>query len=62
MASPKVHLLGNDVAVVAYVRLTEKYDAEKKLFSVTSAEETRVWHRKEGKWRMVHFHRSLPTA
>ena len=60
MASPKVWLLGDDVAVVAYIRLTQKLAGGG---PVTAAcEETRVWHRKDGRWRHIHFHRSLPTS
>jgi hypothetical protein len=56
MASPQVRVMG-DVAVVAYVRLNQKLDASGA--PVTAAfEETRVWQRREGKWRHVHFHRS----
>lgn len=60
MSSPKVWLLGDDVAVIAYVRLTQKLEGEKPV--TTAYEETRVWHRREGRWRHVHFHRSLPTV
>ena len=59
MASPKVWLLGNDVAVVAYIRLTQKLDGGAPV--TVPCEETRVWHRRDGRWRHVHFHRSLPT-
>jgi calcium/calmodulin-dependent protein kinase (CaM kinase) II len=59
MASPKVWLLGDDVAVVAYVRLTQKLDGARPV--TVSCEETRVWHRREGRWRHIHFHRSMPT-
>ena len=56
MCSPHVRLMG-DVAVVSYVRLNQKLDAEGN--PVTNAvEETRVWHRTDGKWKHVHFHRS----
>lgn len=56
MASPHVRLMG-DAAVVSYVRLNQKLDANGS--PVTAAiEETRVWQKKDGKWRHVHFHRS----
>ena len=60
MASPKVWLLGDDVAVVAYVRLTQKLDGAAPI--TVPCEETRVWHRRDGCWRHIHFHRSLPTT
>ncbi len=57
MTRPHVRLLGEDAAVVAYVRLVQRMDEEGK--AVTSrCEETRVWHRQNGIWRHVHFHRS----
>lgn len=60
LASPVVRMLGADVAVVAYVRLTQKLDASGS--PVTSAcEETRVWQRLDGAWKHVHFHRSVGT-
>lgn len=56
MCSPHVRLMG-DVAVVSYVRLVQRLDANKQPVSVTS-DETRVWQRRDGHWRHVHFHRS----
>ena len=58
MCSPHVRVLG-DVAVVSYVRLTQKLDAGG-VPTTLSVAETRVWQRKAGKWKHVHFHRS-PT-
>jgi calcium/calmodulin-dependent protein kinase (CaM kinase) II len=56
MASPHVRVIG-DVAIVSYVRLNQKLDAAGAM--VTAAfEETRIWQRRDGKWRHVHFHRS----
>ncbi|MEI6504588.1 MAG: DUF4440 domain-containing protein [Planctomycetota bacterium] len=59
LASPVVKMLGNDVAVVAYVRLVQKLDAAGHPV-VSSGEETRVWVRMASGWKHVHFHRSLP--
>lgn len=59
LASPVVKMLGNDVAVVAYVRLVQKLDASGNPM-VASGEETRVWVRMASGWKHVHFHRSLP--
>ncbi len=57
MASPKVRLMG-DVAIVAYVRLVQSLD-DAGGPQTSSCEETRVWQRQAGRWRHVHFHRSL---
>ena len=60
LASPHVRLMG-DVAVVSYVRLNQRLDAEGRPFAI-GFEETRVWQRSDGRWRHVHFHRSpLPV-
>ncbi|ESO88970.1 hypothetical protein LOTGIDRAFT_106573 [Lottia gigantea] len=55
--SPHVHLLGEDSACIAYVRLTQYIDRNGLPVTMQS-EETRVWQRKENKWQNVHFHRS----
>lgn len=56
MASPHVRIMG-DVGVVSYVRLNQRMDAAGQ--PVTHAfEETRVWQRRDGVWKHVHFHRS----
>jgi hypothetical protein len=58
MCSPRVRLMG-DVAVVAYIRLSQRLAGDGS--PVTMAyEETRVWQRQSGRWRHVHFHRSAP--
>ncbi|MFM8734633.1 MAG: DUF4440 domain-containing protein [Pirellulales bacterium] len=59
LASPVVKMVGNDVAVVCYVRLVQKLDASGSPV-VQSGEETRVWVRMASGWKHVHFHRSLP--
>lgn len=60
MARPHVRLMG-DVAVVSYVRLNQRQSAGGA--PVTAAvEETRVWQKKDGRWRHVHFHRSPAGA
>jgi calcium/calmodulin-dependent protein kinase (CaM kinase) II len=56
MCSPHVRVMG-DVAVVSYVRLVQRLDAQG-LPVTTRGEETRVWQRQNGAWRHVHFHRS----
>ena len=57
MAAPQVRLLG-EVAVVTYVRLNQRSRAEGP--ATTATEETRIWHRRDGRWWHVHFHRSAP--
>lgn len=56
MCSPHVRVMG-EVAVLAYCRLTQVQD-EQGRFSSVGTEETRVWQKKDGKWKHVHFHRS----
>ena len=51
-----VRLMG-DVAVVSYYRLTQFVGADGGA-GTRGTEETRVWQRREGQWRHVHFHRS----
>jgi calcium/calmodulin-dependent protein kinase (CaM kinase) II len=56
LCAPHVRLLG-DVAVVTYVRLSQGINPEG-LPHTAAHDETRVWHRRDGRWRHVHFHRS----
>ncbi|XP_046667377.1 calcium/calmodulin-dependent protein kinase type II alpha chain isoform X19 [Homalodisca vitripennis] len=55
--NPNVHLLGEDAACIAYVRLTQYMDKQGVAHSL-QCEETRVWHKRDNKWQNVHFHRS----
>ncbi len=57
MVAPKVRLLGDAAALVAYVRLVQKLDADGRPITVSS-QETRLWHKVGGRWLHVHFHRS----
>uniref|UniRef100_A0A8D0HD37 calcium/calmodulin-dependent protein kinase n=1 Tax=Sphenodon punctatus TaxID=8508 RepID=A0A8D0HD37_SPHPU len=60
--NPHVHLLGDDAACIAYIRLTQYMDGSG-MPKTMQSEETRVWHRRDGKWQNVHFHRSgSPTV
>jgi calcium/calmodulin-dependent protein kinase (CaM kinase) II len=59
MCSPHVRLMG-DVAVVSYVRVNQRLLGDGTPVS-RSVEETRVWHKQDGQWKHVHFHRSAPT-
>uniref|UniRef100_A0A6I8QNX1 calcium/calmodulin-dependent protein kinase n=1 Tax=Xenopus tropicalis TaxID=8364 RepID=A0A6I8QNX1_XENTR len=55
--NPHVHLIGEDAACIAYIRLTQYLDSTG-MPKTMQSEETRVWHRRDGKWQNVHFHRS----
>ncbi|XP_078258701.1 calcium/calmodulin-dependent protein kinase type II subunit delta isoform X2 [Rhinoraja longicauda] len=55
--NPHVHLIGDDAACIAYIRLTQYIDSCS-MPKTMQTEETRVWHRRDGKWQNVHFHRS----
>lgn len=57
VTQPHVRLLGHDGAVVSYVRLTQSVDLQGTPHS-SRFEETRVWQRRDGHWKHVHFHRS----
>ena len=57
LSAPRVRLLGNDAAVISYVRLIQYLDAGG-IAQTAQFEETRVWERQSGKWKHVHFHRS----
>ncbi|XP_037991956.1 calcium/calmodulin-dependent protein kinase type II subunit delta isoform X28 [Motacilla alba alba] len=60
--NPHVHLVGEDAACIAYIRLTQYMDGSG-MPKTMQSEETRVWHRRDGKWQNVHFHRSgSPTV
>ena len=59
MASPRVRMLGDDAAVISYVRLVQKLDGNGSPVTLTT-EETRIWQRTDGRWKHVHFHRSAP--
>jgi calcium/calmodulin-dependent protein kinase (CaM kinase) II len=56
ISNPNVRLMG-DVAVIAYVRLTQRIDGNG-TSKTTSTQETRVWQNVGGTWKHVHFHRS----
>jgi ketosteroid isomerase-like protein len=56
MTSPQVRVMG-DVAVVAYVRLVQRLGDNGTPVTDASAE-TRIWQRRDGRWRHVHFQRT----
>uniref|UniRef100_A0A8C7XGC8 calcium/calmodulin-dependent protein kinase n=1 Tax=Oryzias sinensis TaxID=183150 RepID=A0A8C7XGC8_9TELE len=55
--NPHIHLVGEEAACIAYIRVTQYIDNNGTPRTAQS-EETRVWHRRDGKWQIVHFHRS----
>ncbi len=59
LAGPRVRVVG-DAAVVTYIRVVQAAGPDAVPQSVAFAE-TRVWERRDGRWRHVHFHRS-PAA
>ena len=58
ISSPQVRMLGEDIALVTYIRLVQREDHRGRL-STRGFEETRIWQQQEGSWQHVHFHRSL---
>ncbi len=56
LSCPHVRLMG-DVAVIAYVRISQRSDVDA-TSTTTTSRETRVWQRIDGEWKHVHFHRS----
>ncbi|XP_035847668.1 calcium/calmodulin-dependent protein kinase type II subunit beta isoform X7 [Sander lucioperca] len=59
--NPHVHMIGDDAACIAYIRLTQFVDVQGHPRS-SQSEETRVWHRRESRWQNVHFHCSGAPA
>ncbi|XP_020934296.1 calcium/calmodulin-dependent protein kinase type II subunit beta isoform X3 [Sus scrofa] len=60
--NPHVHVIGEDAACIAYIRLTQYIDGQGRP-RTSQSKETRVWHRRDGKWQNVHFHCSgAPVA
>jgi calcium/calmodulin-dependent protein kinase (CaM kinase) II len=56
ISSPRVRVMG-DVAVIAYVRLTQDVREDGK-HRTKAMRETRVWQKHDGQWKHVHFHRA----
>ncbi|XP_072289309.1 calcium/calmodulin-dependent protein kinase (CaM kinase) II beta 1 isoform X40 [Eucyclogobius newberryi] len=59
--NPHVHLIGEDAACIAYIRLTQYVDGQGRPRS-SQSEETRVWQRRDSKWQNIHFHCSGAPA
>lgn len=57
LSSPHVRMLGDESAIIAYVRLTQRVAPDGNS-TTSSTQETRVWQRIDGRWKHVHFHRS----
>ena len=57
MCNPHVRIMG-DVAVISYMRLTQRIGPDGNAQTVGNAE-TRVWQRRDDRWRHVHFHRAM---
>uniref|UniRef100_A0A4W4FSU6 calcium/calmodulin-dependent protein kinase n=1 Tax=Electrophorus electricus TaxID=8005 RepID=A0A4W4FSU6_ELEEL len=55
--NPHIHLIGEEAACIAYIRITQYIDTNG-MPRTAQSEESRVWHRRDGKWQIVHFHRS----
>ncbi len=60
ICAPHVRLLGNDAAVVSYVRLVQRINRDG-VPEIQRFEETRVWQRQDSQWIHVHFHRSMAS-
>lgn len=58
MAAPNVRIVG-DIAILSYVRLIQRVNNGDPTTSVY--EETRVWQKRSGAWKHIHFHRSKPA-
>ncbi|MEZ6064326.1 MAG: DUF4440 domain-containing protein [Planctomycetaceae bacterium] len=56
IASPDIRIIG-DVAVVCYVRVVQRVDAQGDPVSST-ANETRIWQKTNAGWKHIHFHRT----
>lgn len=59
--TPKVHMLGETGAVIAYIRLIQSVDKDGVAHSKTIPE-TRVWQKFDKDWKCVHSHRSPGSA
>ncbi|KAI1704719.1 calcium/calmodulin dependent protein kinase II association domain-containing protein [Ditylenchus destructor] len=58
LLNPNVHLMGDEGACIAYVRLTQYCDRFGEA-RTRQAQETRVWQKRNGRgWVCVHVHRS----
>jgi len=56
VSAPHVRVMG-DAAVISFIRIVQKLDGGSPV--TVRSEETRVWQRRDGRWRHVHFHRTV---
>jgi Calcium/calmodulin dependent protein kinase II association domain len=56
IAQPYVRFLGDNVALIAYVRLQQS--VTEGVPQTSRFEETRLWQRQGNQWKHIHFHRS----
>ena len=55
--NPIVKIIG-EISLISYRRVTQiSNSVDKSVKSIISCE-TRLWKQSEGKWKMIHFHRS----
>jgi calcium/calmodulin-dependent protein kinase (CaM kinase) II len=58
IVNPVVHLLGDEAAAIAYIKVTQSIDKQG-VPHTDQSEETRIWHRRDNsRWVNVHYHRS----
>jgi calcium/calmodulin-dependent protein kinase (CaM kinase) II len=57
MSQPHVRRLGDQGAVISYVRLTQYLDGNGEP-QTAQIQETRVWQQINGQWKHVHAHRA----
>mmetsp|Transcript_54247 Transcript_54247/g.63392 ORF Transcript_54247/g.63392 Transcript_54247/m.63392 type:complete len:214 (-) Transcript_54247:45-686(-) len=60
MASPNVRIIGENVAIITYVRLLQTISEDGEP-SCSKTEETRVWQLMDEGWKNVHFHKAVPS-
>ena len=60
ISSPLVRVIG-DCAVITYIRVCQRLNSDGSVPS-SAFEETRIWEKKDGEWKHIHFHRSHAGA
>jgi len=58
LLNPNVHLMGEEGACIAYVRLTQYVDRLGDA-RTSQSQETRVWRKQSNRWVCIHSHRSV---
>ena len=54
---PHVVMLGDDSAFICYIFLIQTLQGDKPV--TIQREETRIWKKKDGMWKSLHFHKSI---